>query len=172
MSESLPASKEPNSISKAGPISASTLVCMIMKTDRIELHGFNKPQAKWFAPGVKFVSVSQTGRNDIGAEIAWQSQRTRKTILASVVILAVFLLIAGLISAMLSSQSSPLDRAALRPMAWSPVRVTDSGVLVRSGPNEIHIPTGHRLPNGEMLLSVSRDRSSYATPNGTTTLTK
>lgn len=171
MGNNLPATADqPTEISKAGPISASTLVCMILKTDKIQIEGFDKPQVKCFAPGIRFVSIEHSGRSDISAEIAWQSSKTRKILLVTAAIVSTALMLGAAMIALISTNVAPLDRGVLRPISWTPIRVTESGVLIRSGVNEVTIYPGNRLPNGEILLSSSKERSSYTTTNGTTTL--
>lgn len=159
----------PTALSKSGPINASSLLCMIARTNKIELTGFSNPKTKWFAPGVRFVGLAKTGRNEVGAELSWQSARTRKVIVACAVMLGLSLLAASALFSMAVTSVRSHD-ATLRPMAWSAQKIEMHGLWIRSGSNDVFIPVGNRLPNGEVLVSTSRQNNSYTTPGGVTTM--
>lgn len=159
----------PTALSRSGPIDPTTLLCMIVKTDRIELKGFDKPKTRWFAPGVRFVGMDKTGKHDLEVELAWQSSRTRKVLFAGIAMLGACLLLACLmvISAI---KNTTLHVPAAVPVAWAAQKVGDNGLWIESGSNTIFIPVGSKLPNGEILLSTSAARGSYSTPSGVTTI--
>jgi hypothetical protein len=142
---------------------------MVLEKSTIDLPGFNSPKTKMFAPGVRFVGLAKTGRNELGAEVAWQGSRTRKILLACAVMLSLSLLLAAMLFRMAGSYQQAVE-APRGPMAWSPQRVEATGLRIRSGSGELLIPVGSRLPNGEILMGVSADRMTYTTPSGVTTV--
>lgn len=159
----------PTALTKTSPINASNLLCMIVQRNTIELEGFHNPKSKFFAPGVRFVGLSKTGRNDLGPELAWQGSRTRKVLLACVIMLSLSLILASILFRLAAGSVATGDQG-VKPAAWTVQKVELNGLRIRSGANEIHIPVGGRLPNGDPLTSVSAERMSYSTPAGVTTL--
>lgn len=161
--------KAPAALTKTGPINASHLLCMVLEKNSISLPGFDSPKTKMFAPGVHFVSLAKTGRNELGAEVAWQGSRTRKILLACAAMLSLSLLLAAMLFRLAGSYTEAVE-SPRGPMAWSAQKVESTGLRIRSGSNDLLIPVGSRLPNGEILMGVSTDRMTYTTPSGVTTV--
>jgi len=142
---------------------------MIMQTTTIELEGFASPKVDVFAPGVRFVSLNKHGRPSNGmSEISWQGSRNRKILLICTVMLCTALLLSSILFRLVGT--SNYREPGVMPMAWTAQSVEPKGLKVQSGTNEVVIPVGSRLPNGEVLLSVSTDRMTYSTTAGVTTL--
>lgn len=159
----------PTALSKTGPLNASNLVCMILQANKVELEGFDNPKVNVFAPGVRFVGLNKNGRPSNGLEeIAWQGSRNRKVLLVCAAMLCVTLVLASVLFRL--AGASEFHHQKTMPMSWTAQSVESTGLRVRSGSSEVVIPVGSRLPNGELLLSVSYERKTYSTPNGVTTL--
>ena len=142
---------------------------MIMQTTKIELEGFTSPKVDVFAPGVRFVSLNKHGRPSNGmSEISWQGSRNRKVMVICALMLCITLVLASVLFRLAGSAN--YRDSAVMPMAWTATSVEAHGLRIRSGTNEVVIPIGSRLPNGEVLLSVSSERKTYSTTAGVTTL--
>jgi hypothetical protein len=158
----------PTALSRSGPINPTTLLCMIAKTDKVVLTGFNQPHTNWFAPGVRFIGMTKTGRHDIGAELARQAVRTRRMLIVAAALVATALVLGALLVAKMSNFEP--DKVEVRAISWHAYKIEAAGVWIRSGSNSVFVPIGGRLPNGELLVSANPPRNAYSTPSGVTTI--
>lgn len=160
---------DPIALAKSGPLDAATLLCMVAGRTRIELPGFDEPKPNLLTPGIRLIKLSKSGKTSLANDLILHRQRTVRTVTIIALLLAATVLFSAFLPSLFRDVASAAQIIQV-PAEWRVATVEGAGVRIRSGQQEILLPIGSRLPNGDVLLSTNPTARSYTTPTSVTTI--
>ncbi len=140
---------------------AVDIVAALRGATTITLGGFQEAKAQdlssWAHPAIPFVKATTFERDveKIAASRSRWEKLTRALFTAALVCVAFAL---GHVATAITTDWS--SHALSRASAWKVTGITDVGVTLQMGEASIAIPVGARLPNGDLVLSVSPQRNT------------
>lgn len=138
---------------------AVDIVAALRGATTITLGGFQEAKAQdlssWAHPATPFVKAT-TFERDVEKIAAGRSrwQKLTRALFTTALVCMAFALGHVATAFTMDWSSQALNRAS----AWKVTGITDTGVTLQMGESTIAIPVGARLPNGDLVLSVSPQR--------------
>lgn len=143
------------------------IVCALYGASSVTLSGFEKKPwpPVWTRPGLVYVSAP-IASDAVVAEVLGAKRKIKWIERAAWLALIVGSMALQQILTMLSAPKE----ANINVQSWQITRVTNNGLIAKSGEQSYQITVGSRLPNGDRLLAVIPERNAYATQHSTVIL--
>lgn len=149
-------------------VDAVELIKALNGAESVLLRGFaqERPLPLWTHPAVAHVVVADSPREAL-ASLAADHRRGRRVLAFASMLLVITAFCGGALFATLRTTDL---RAAGPGLAWSPVDLTEKGLVVATTAGRVVVPLGGKLPNGDVIVSVQPARRTAVLSSGTLVL--